>query len=29
MVRIGIGHNTGTPLPDVAAHVWVMTLGDK
>lgn len=29
MVSIGIGHNTGSPLPDVAAHVWVMTLGDQ
>lgn len=29
MVSIGIGHSTGTPLPEYAAHVWVMTLGDR
>lgn len=29
MVSIGIGHNTGTSLPGIAAHVWVMTLGDQ
>lgn len=29
MVRGGIGHNTGTPLPGLAAHVWVLVLGDK
>jgi len=27
-VSIGIGHNTGTPLPGFAGQVWVMTLGD-
>jgi uncharacterized protein YkwD len=29
MVSVGIGHNTGTVRPALAAHVWVMTLGDK
>lgn len=29
MVSGGIGHNTGTPLPGLAAHVWVLVLGDK
>jgi uncharacterized protein YkwD len=29
MVSIGIGHDTGTALPSLAAHVWVVTLGDR
>jgi uncharacterized protein YkwD len=29
MVSIGIGHDTGTVLPDLAPHVWVMALGDR
>jgi uncharacterized protein YkwD len=29
MVSIGIGHSRGSPLPDIAAHVWVMTLGNR
>jgi hypothetical protein len=29
MVSIGIGHSTGTPLPEFAAQVWVMVLGDS
>jgi hypothetical protein len=28
MVSIGIGHDTGTAMPSLAAHVWVVTLGD-
>lgn len=28
LVSIGIGHDTGTPLPTLAAQVWVMALGD-
>lgn len=29
MVSIGVGHDTGTVLPGLAAQVWVMTLGDR
>lgn len=29
MLSIGIGHDEGTVRPSLAAHVWVMTLGDK
>lgn len=29
MVRVGIGHDTGTATPSLAAHVWVLTLGDR
>jgi uncharacterized protein YkwD len=29
LVSIGIGHSTGTPLPEFAAQVWVMVLGDS
>jgi hypothetical protein len=28
MVSIGIGHDTGTAMPPLAAHVWVIALGD-
>jgi uncharacterized protein YkwD len=29
MVSIGIGHNTGTVRPPLAAQVWVIVLGDR
>jgi hypothetical protein len=29
MVSIGIGHDTGTVAPPLAAHVWVVALGDR
>lgn len=28
MVSVGIGHDTGTVAPPLAAHVWVIALGD-
>lgn len=29
MTSIGIGHDTGTSMPTLAAHVWVITQGDR
>jgi Cysteine-rich secretory protein family len=29
MTSVGIGHDTGTVFPALAAHVWVMVLGDR